>query len=277
MKKLTYLILCIGLMISCKSHDVKVMTYNIRLNTPNDGENAWPNRSGFLTAQILESKASIIGVQEALPDQIQDMQRLMPDFAYIGIGRDANSSGEYSAIFYRNNQYEVANANTFWLSKTPSVVSKDWDAAYPRICTYGLFTHKKSGDKFWVFNTHFDHVGATSRIESAKVILGKIQEVNTNNLPVIFMGDLNVEPDDAVIKVLEQQLIDTMMTVDGPLGPTATFNGFNASQESTRRIDYIFISKDIEQNVKAYKVLKDVRNDRYPSDHFPVWVQLKLN
>jgi len=170
----------------------------------------------------------------------------------------------------------VTNSNTFWLSKTPTVVSKNWDAALPRICTYGLFTHKNSGKKFWVFNTHFDHVGSTSRVESAKLILNKIQEVNTDNLPVIVTGDLNVEQDNPVIKVLEDQLIDAIKATDKVLGPTATFNGFNMSQDPSRRIDYIFVSKDIEQNVQLYKVLKDVSDDRYPSDHFPVLVRLRL-
>lgn len=277
MKKFSFVLLLAFLSIGCSSDYVKVMTYNIRLNTPNDGENSWIHRSNFLTDQIRNTNASIVGVQEALPGQMKDIKRLMPKYDYIGIGRDFNSTGEYSAIFFRKDLYTVANANTFWLSNSPKKVSKDWDAALPRICTYGLFTHKSSGIKIWVFNTHFDHVGAISRIESAKLIMEKIKEVNKNNFPVILMGDLNVEPDNAVLSILELDMKDAFKLTQDISGPIATFNGFDTSKEPNRRIDYILVSKNIESNITKYKVLEELKDGRYPSDHFPVVIELKLN
>jgi len=133
---------------------LKAMTYNIRLDIASDEENAWPNRKDFLSSQILFLSPDVFGVQEARPNQIEDLNAALQDYKFIGEGRDGNGEGEFSAIYYNSNNLKVENQHTFWLSDSPTIVSTGWDAAYPRVCTYGLFSSNKTGKKFWVFRPH---------------------------------------------------------------------------------------------------------------------------
>ena len=143
---------------------VKVMSYNIKYANETDGENSWSLRKDFLTNQIRFYQPDIFGVQEAVFLQMEHFSENLPSYKYVGVGReDGKTKGEYSAIFYDSNQYNVLDENTFWLSQTPEKVSVGWDAAMERISTYALFEAKDSGEKFWVFNTHFDHVGEQAR------------------------------------------------------------------------------------------------------------------
>lgn len=275
-KNLLLLVALIALS-SCKSKDVSIMTYNIRMNTPNDKENAWPERVDFLTTQVSYYAPDIMGVQEALPGQIENLNSKLENYSFIGKGRDANSTGEYSAIYYNHNKYKVENQNTFWLSETPTILSKSWDAALPRICTYGLFTNLKTGLQLWVFNTHLDHVGAVSRVESVKLIMQKIEEVNEKKIPVVFMGDLNVEPSSDVISQAKKSLEDTYEVANLTYGSVGTFNGFNYNKSADRRIDYIMVSKMPTLIVEKYAVFNESKDLRFPSDHFPVLVNLSFH
>jgi endonuclease/exonuclease/phosphatase family metal-dependent hydrolase len=151
------------LVTSCKSQQMNVMSYNIRLDIASDGENAWPNRKFFLSSQVPFLEPDILGVQEARPNQVTDLKNVLIDYKFIGKGRDGRQEGEHAGIFYNAEKVELAEAHTFWLSETPEAVSKGWDAAYPRVCTYGLFTLKESKQKVWVFNSHLDHVGAEAQ------------------------------------------------------------------------------------------------------------------
>ncbi|MDP5230580.1 MAG: endonuclease/exonuclease/phosphatase, partial [Cellulophaga sp.] len=135
---------------NCKSQQMKVMTYNLRLDIASDGENAWEYRKEFLGSQVLFLAPDIMGVQEARPNQVADLKNTLPDYKFIGKGRDGGQEGEHAGIFYNSKKLEVTEVNTFWLSETPETVSKGWDAAYPRVCTYGLFTLKESKQKIWV-------------------------------------------------------------------------------------------------------------------------------
>lgn len=258
------------------AQETSVMTYNIRLNIASDGENAWPNRKEFLTDQIKFYGPDIFGVQEALPDQMADIQEALPDYQFIGQGRDGENKGEYSAIFYNTNVYKVERDSTFWLSPTPEKVSKGWDAAYPRICTYGLFTHLETLEKFWVFNTHFDHVGQQARVNSGKLIWEHINNLNTDFDRTVLMGDLNVEPDNEVIAQLKKTMDDSKDKAGLVFGNGGTFTGFEFNAENPRRIDYIFVSRSDDWEVLKYAVLVDSKDNRYPSDHFPVFVQIEL-
>ncbi|XMO88117.1 endonuclease/exonuclease/phosphatase family protein [Algibacter sp. AS12] len=265
-----------GCKTAIKSQNLSVMTYNIRLDVASDGENAWKNRSQFLSSQILFYSPDILGVQEARPNQMADLKSALIDYKAFGIGRDGGEKGEFSAIFYNPKKIKVEQQNTFWLSETPNKVSKGWDAAYPRICTYGLFTTLSNNQKIWVFNTHLDHKGAEAQKQGMQLILNKIEELNSKNYPVIIMGDFNVEPNSDLIKDLKQTMNDSKNIAKLTFGSNGTFNGFKFEEPVTRRIDYIMTSKTTRIQVEKHGVLSSNINLKYPSDHFPVFVQLSL-
>lgn len=275
MKYLFYVI-TIFMMMDLNAQDLSVMTYNIKLDYPKEGENSWTNRKPFLINQIKFYEPDVLGVQEAMPNQMKEMDSLLEDYSYVGVGRDdGKDSGEYSAIFYKKDNLKVLESSTFWLSETPQKVSMGWDAVCNRVCTYALFKNKRTKQKFWVFNTHFDHVGEIARKASAILLIQKIKELNTKNLPVILMGDFNLEPESENIKYITTHLKDSKeVSLSKPFGPSGTFNGFNFHEPVTRRIDYIFVSSKIKVNTHA--VLSDNWDCKYPSDHLPVYVKLQF-
>ncbi|MFD1161415.1 MULTISPECIES: endonuclease/exonuclease/phosphatase family protein [Hwangdonia] len=283
MKHYTLLVLVLVMsFLSCKNEkqqenqSLNVMTYNIRLDVASDGENAWANRKGFLSSQVLFYSPDILGVQEARPNQMTDLKEALKDYKTIGIGRDGDNKGEFSAIFYNAKKLKVEEENTFWLSETPSEISMGWDAAYPRICTYGLFTVLENNQKIWVFNTHLDHVGKGAQLQGMQLILKKIETLNTDDFPVIVMGDFNVEPQSELIANLKQTLNDSKDKAKLVFGSNGTFNGFKFNEPVTRRIDYIMLSKSTKIEVEKYGVLSSSIDLKYPSDHFPVFVELTL-
>lgn len=250
------------------------MTYNIRLDVASDRENAWPLRKDFFASQIQFYEPDIFGIQEAMPNQVIDLEQLISQYNQVGIGRDGLGKGEASSIFYKKDGFKVLDTNTFWLSETPDIISKGWDAALNRVCTYALFNELINNRLFWVFNTHLDHQGEQSRLKAIELILSKIKQINTQNLPVIFMGDFNLEPTDKAIKTIKNVMDDARdITIQKPFGPIGTFNNFEFHKPVTKRIDYIFISKKSKLEVKKYAVLSDSKDLKYPSDHFPVYVE----
>jgi endonuclease/exonuclease/phosphatase family metal-dependent hydrolase len=257
------------------SQEVEVMSYNIKFANETDGENSWSKRKDHITNQLKFYEPDIFGVQEALVSQLNHFQSEIDAYKYVGVGRDdGKEAGEFSAIFYDSDQFEVLEENTFWLSERPEEISVGWDAAMERVCTYAQFKEKNSGKIFWVFNTHFDHVGEKARENSAKLIWEKISSVNKENLPVILMGDLNLEPKTNAIQFLAKKMNDAKAIAELDFGPEGTFNGYNFKEPVNRRIDYIFTSDDIK--VKKYAVLSDSKDLKYPSDHFPVFVELRF-
>ena len=276
MKKLI-VILMFSLGINLYSQQFNIITYNIRFNNPEDGENAWPNRKENVCQLLHFHDAAIFGMQEALVDQVKDVASQFEGYSWIGVGRDdGKEKGEYSPIFYSEKLFKVENKGWFWLSETPDKPSMGWDAACIRICTWAIFTHKESGRKFIVFNTHFDHKGDTARLNSVDLIISKIKELNPDNLPLIFMGDLNLTPDKEPIVKLKNYLHDSKnMSEEPPYGPEGTFNGFDFLSGLPNRIDYIFVNDKIE--VKKYVVLTDSKDKHYFSDHLPVFVKMNLD
>ncbi|MFM2214607.1 MAG: hypothetical protein RL427_1870 [Bacteroidota bacterium] len=257
---------------------LKAMTYNLRLDLDSDGENSWTNRKGFLESQIQFYEPDLFGVQEAKPNQVLDLATALPQYAYVGIGREGVGKGESSNIYYKKEAFKLLQENTFWLSETPNEVSKGWDAACHRVCTYALLQNKKNKQQFWVFNTHLDHIGQLARTNGLKLILSKINSLNTQKLPVLLMGDFNSEPTEERIIELKKQMIDTReVSLDKPFGPSGTFNGFKFGEPVKTLIDYIFISKDRPFKVKKYAVLSDSKDLKYPSDHLPVYVEFIYN
>ena len=252
-----------------------VMSYNIRLDVASDSANAWPYRREFLVSQVLFHAPDILGTQEVLPSQLEYLDRHLTPYAYLGEGREGDGQGEYSALFYNRHKYAVAHSGTLWLSPTPDeVASVGWDAALPRVCTYGQFRDRATDRMFWVFNTHFDHRGERARVESARLITHMIDSLNRGGLPVVLLGDLNLTPESDPIAVLTDSLQDAYTVASTRLGPAGTFTGFDYSMPAERRIDYIMVSPGVE--VSRFATLTDAVDGRYPSDHFPVLATLHL-
>jgi endonuclease/exonuclease/phosphatase family metal-dependent hydrolase len=254
----------------------RAMTYNIRFDNPNDGDNRWDNRKAELVGLIQSYTPNFLGVQEAMFHQLQYIQDNLTNYTYIGVGRDdGKQKGEFSAIFYDSTKYNLLTSSTFWLSEYSDFVSVGWDASMERICTFGLFEHQVSGQKIWVFNTHFDHIGKVARQESAKLILEKIKTTNTENYPLILMGDFNALPNDKPIKILSKQMADAFKSSPKiTYKNIGTFNGFKIDEAVTKRIDYIFTKKI---TVISYQNIEDKRqNNLQISDHFPVLIEFEV-
>ena len=258
-----------------KNQPINVMSYNIRLNTNSDGVNAWPNRKDNVKALVKFYDTDILCVQEALPEQFDALSE-NTDFDVVGVGRDdGKRKGEFSAIYFNKNRFIKKDGGTFWLSLTPDVPSKGWDAALNRICSWVRLYDKLNKKEFLVFNTHYDHVGVQARIESAKLIKQKIQEI-APKLPVVFTGDLNVTPETEAIATIKSFLTDTKeISIEAPYGPTGTFNAFKWDSPLKDKIDYIFVNKAFK--VQKFAVLSDSKDQRYYSDHLPVFVKLFFN
>lgn len=258
------------------SQNLTVMSFNIRLNVESDKDNAWPKRKQDVADLLTYYHPDYFGVQEALPEQMKDIKTGLKNYDYIGVGRDdGKEKGEFSAIFYDTNKLEVVKSGTFWLSETPEKPSKGWDAALNRICTYAVFKDKKSKKEFLAMNLHFDHVGNVARVKSSELILKKIKELNPKNLPVALSGDFNLTDDSEPIKILSQNMKDTFYHSETKhYGPVGTFTGFNVNEVPKDRIDYIFTQGF---KIRSHRHINDRReNLLYPSDHFPVIVNLSL-
>lgn len=253
-----------------------IATYNIRYDNPKDTMNAWQIRKNIIAELLIFNEADIIGIQEGLLHQVEALDSLLPDHAYIGVGRDDGAKkGEFSAIFYNKNLFKILDSNTFWLSPTPKTPSRGWDAALPRICTWAALKAKKSNDIIFVFNTHFDHIGQAARKHSATLILNKIKEIAENN-PVILMGDFNSDPQTEVYEALQGTLDDAFAITTTPhFGPTASFNDFSFFKIPQKRIDYIFVNSFF--TVLRHAILNNHYGLKYPSDHFPVVTAVKFS
>lgn len=255
---------------------LELITYNIRMNTPGDGEHAWPYRKGDVAALFRFHRASVFCVQEALPGQMDDLQEAFPGFSYEGVGRDdGKREGEFSAVFYDHSRFEKVDGGTFWLSETPGQCSFGWDAACRRVCSWVRLKERDSGRVFFVFNTHFDHVGEVARKESAGLILRRIGEISGWKDPVVLCGDFNLVPDSAPIGVILEKMRDAFRTaLQPPYGSVATFHGFTYDDPPKDRIDYVFVSEGID--VLRYGALTDSRDRSFFSDHLPVLVTLEF-
>ena len=252
-----------------------VMSYNIRLNTPGDSINAWPNRIEKVTGLIRFHQADIFGVQEALPEQVEALKAAFPDFESLGVGRDDGiSSGEHMSVFFRQSRFEKLDGGTLWLSEDPTKPGFGWDAAHNRTCTWLKLRDKNTSQEFMFFNTHFDHRGKIARVESSKLILKFMKELNTGNLPFILTGDFNATKDSEPIQTIMAELKDSREVSEStPYGPEGTSGGFLVKEKS-RIIDYIFINDKVK--VLRHGHLSDSYGIYYPSDHLPVLADVVL-
>lgn len=253
---------------------VELISYNIRLNTSGDGEHAWPYRKADVAALFRFHRADIFCVQEALPDQIDDLETAFPDFSYEGIGRDdGKRAGEFSAVFYSKERFRKLEGGTFWLSETPDQCSFGWDAACRRVCSWVRLEDTKTGEGLYVFNTHFDHKGEEARRESANLILERIRQIAGDKGAVVLCGDFNLPPDSEPISLIRNKLQDAfLVSKQPPYGSVATYHGFTYDDPPKERIDYVFVSDQVE--VLRYGGLTDSRNRTFFSDHLPVLVTL---
>lgn len=259
--------------------ELKVMSYNIRLDVASDGENRWEMRKDKVAGLLNYYEADFIGAQEVLHHQLTYLLENMHKYNHIGVARDdGKMAGEYSCIFYKKDLYHIVQEGTFWLSPTPEIPSKGWDAALNRVCTFGLFSHKKNKQLIWVLNTHFDHIGKTARLESAKLIIEKINTLNKGkNYPVILIGDFNSTPEEPPAQfILSQMKNSREVSIENPYGPAVTWNGFQFDKTPERVIDYIFINKTKKLKVRKFATLTDSYQKKYPSDHFPILATLDL-
>jgi endonuclease/exonuclease/phosphatase family metal-dependent hydrolase len=259
---------------------VRVMSFNIRYDEPRDGVNAWSQRKTKVADVIRFHKADVIGVQEALLTQLRDLETMLPNMAWCGAGRtDGKEGGEYSAILYRKSRFKLQDCKTFWLSPTPDVAgSKGWDAAYPRVVTWAKFRDNVTKKTFIHFNTHFDHVGQTARVESSKLILKRIDE-NAGNLPFVLTGDFNVVESNEAYKTMvggagRIRIRDARyVSVNPHFGGDSTWTAFK-NIEPGRKIDYVFVPARVR--VVEHGILADQWNGLWASDHLPVLAEIEI-
>ena len=276
MKTISCIVCCCWCLIfSGFAQQMNVATYNIRMDTPADSGNRWNDRYTHLAQLVQFHKFDLFGTQEGFKHQLDDLKSSLPGFSYIGVGReDGKEKGEYAAIFFDSTKFEVIDQGTFWLSENTQTPNIGWDAVLPRICTWGLFQDQRSGFRFFLFNTHFDHVGTEARQESARLIVQQAKERGSDT-PLIITGDFNVDQNSDSYRVLQTGGVVQDAYELSPLkyAPNGTFNGFDITQMNESRIDHIFLSPPFE--VLRYGILTDSYLGKLPSDHFPVMAEIR--
>lgn len=277
MKKLLIVIFaCIscGLYAQKEAISLNIATFNLRMDTPNDGPNAWEHRKEMVKSLVLYHEFDVFGTQEGFKHQLAGILET-GKYAYVGVGRDDGAdAGEHSAIIYDKGRFKVLDKGNFWYSETPDVPGKGWDAeCCNRVCSWAKFKDSASGKEFYFFNSHYDHQGKVARKESSKLLLEKMKAI-AGKVTFFCTGDFNAAPEDEPIQIIYNDglLIDSRkVSKQPPYGPEGTFNSFKLDAPMKKRIDYIFVSKDV--TVNKYAVLTDYQYGRLPSDHFPVVIQ----
>lgn len=275
----SFLLIAFTLSLNAQNNSVSIMSFNMRYDNANDGINRWDNRREWITDYLNFTTPDIIGTQELLHHQLQWLDNSLPKYKYVGVGRDdGKEDGEYAAILYNKNLYDLLESNTFWLSATPDKVgSRGWDAACNRVVTWAHLSSKKTEHTFYVFNVHFDHRGEVARQKSVELILEKLPEI-TQGKTAFLLGDFNANCETAVYTQLEgsDYLQDTRLIAKKYYGPSWTFNGFGSSERDNNRIDHIFVSEGGEVKVQKHIIAAERRQDQFISDHYPVMVQVKF-
>ncbi|WP_447756024.1 endonuclease/exonuclease/phosphatase family protein [Sphingopyxis fribergensis] len=256
------------------------MTYNIRLDLASDGENAWSHRRSALTGLVAYYAPDLVGMQEVLLHQKQDVEADLPAYQFVGAARDdGKDKGEFSPLGFRRDRFALLASGTFWLSPTPQVPGKGWDAAYPRVASWARLKDKASLRMLLVVNTHFDHVGRTAQLESAKQIRRWIGDNRKTGETVVLMGDFNSPADSPAHAAIVDDapdlvaLHDTLAISRTPhFGPLGTFTGFRIEQAEPSPIDHIFVGDGA--SVLRHATLTQQTGGKLPSDHYPVLADL---
>lgn len=255
--------------------DVTVMSFNIRYGTARDGDNAWAHRRGLLLKTIATQDPDILGLQEALRFQLDEIGAAFPVYAELGVGRDDGAAaGEYAAVLVRRDRFAVEASGTFWLSDTPEVAgSTSWGNRITRVCTWAVLTDRSTDRRFAVFVTHLDHESQPSRERGTTLILERIGAVAAG-LPVLVLGDFNVGEDNAALAPLRAAgFVDTYRAVDADPAGDGTFSRFQGDSTGAK-IDYIWARGG--WTVQGADILRRRAGARDPSDHFPVTARLRL-
>lgn len=278
MKKLLLILTIIFLIqnIFSQTDNIKVMTYNIRCGYCEDSSdvNNWSNRKYLVAYMIKTHSPDLIGLQEAEMFQVKELIEMLDEYDWYGVSReDGKEGGESTAILFRKNRFTVEEKKTLWLSETPELVSKGWDAMYKRTVTIIKLKDLMSSIEFYYFNTHFDHIGEVARTESSKMIVNAIGKFSTE-YPVILSGDFNYRSTSDGYKIITNKIFDTQSISKNESGGNITFNGFGKDIQSDNKIDFIFVNDKVE--VLNHTIDTTTFNGLYPSDHYPVISEVKL-
>jgi endonuclease/exonuclease/phosphatase family metal-dependent hydrolase len=251
-----------------------VMTFNIRYGTANDGDNRWERRREQQFELIKAEQPDVIGLQEALHAQIDEILAAVPGYAMVGVGRsDGGQAGEYAALLYKRARLTVRMTDTFWLSDSPRLVaSKTWGNTIERICTWARFDDK-TGPSFYIYNVHLDHQSQPSRERSVELVLKTIA-AREPAAPVIVTGDFNAGEANPATKAMATRFADSFRMLHPQASEVGTFTGFELGKTQGEKIDYIFVEPGTP--VTRAEILRAARDGRYPSDHFPVVAELRL-
>jgi len=254
---------------------VTVMSFNIRYGTAKDGEDEWSRRKAMLFDLVREQDADIVGLQEALDFQIDEITTAVPVYATIGVGRDdGRARGEFAAILFRKSRFRVAEAGTFWLSDTPTVPgSKHWGNKITRICTWARLVDR-DGRAFYAYNVHLDHQSQPSRERSTQLLRERVDARPVGTDPVIVTGDFNVAENNPALATLRGPLVDTFRILHAEEQTVGTFTGFKFGNTTGEKIDYILVEPATE--VMQADIVRFSKDHRYPSDHFPVVARVRF-
>ncbi len=268
--------LLFAVLTTVNAQSFNVATFNIRYDNPRDSGNLWVNRAPIVTNLIRFHDFDVFGVQEGLKNQIDDMSAALPEYARYGKGRDdGKEAGEHSVIYYKKDKFKLLKSGDFWLSATPNVPGKGWDATCcNRICSWVYLENTDSKKKFYLFNVHFDHQGVIARKESGKLMVQKIKEI-AGNEAVLLTGDLNGVRESEWYQTIANSGIvkDAYLDVKFPYHNNSSSNGFRTPR-GMGVIDHIFMSKQF--SATRWGILTDTYFGKYPSDHFPVMATVKL-
>jgi endonuclease/exonuclease/phosphatase family metal-dependent hydrolase len=271
--------------------ELRIMSFNIRYGSANDGQNHWKNRKEMVSDVIRNHPSDVVGLQEALRSQMDSIREDLPVYGEIGVAReDGNNEGEYSSILYRTDRFGVGESGTFWFSDTPEVAgSNTWGNACVRICSWARLIETKTGKAFYIYNLHLDHVSQPSREKSAVLLAERIKNRRYKD-PFVVTGDFNAGENNPVITYLKGQIavegpggskaktpirmVDTFRVLHPNVKDVRTAHGFRGTRQGNK-IDYVFVPPGTK--VLEAQILYDSVDGRYPSDHFPVMARLQFS
>lgn len=271
--RILFFVVLLAITHSIEAQELKIISFNIRYNSWNniDSENGWPYRRAAVVKMIKKEKPAAIGLQEALIDQLQYLDSCLPGYRRIGVGRDdGKEEGEFMAIYYDTSRLELTGGDLWWLSETPEVPSKGWDAACYRTVTEACFRDRRSGKTFVYFNTHLDHVGKTARAEGAKFIASVIKG-GCYDIPVIVGGDMNSTIEDTIFNAFYNVDLKPARNLTRRTSFVDTYNAYG--KEKSSLIDHFFVSR---VKVKCFRTLNGDYGVPYISDHYPIEMVIKL-
>ena len=282
MKELLLVLILFPLQSFVSAFEIDALSFNIRFDTSKDGENAWPNRKEMVGQWVKSESPDVIGLQEALRHQIDDIKKVATSYSEYGVGRDdGKSRGEHCTILYLKKRFSLdkSDCGTFWFSDTPEkIASKSWGNEIPRICTWGRFIEKKTDKGFYVYNVHYDHRSQPSRLGASELIIQRISKRKRSNDPIILMGDFNASENNPAIKIFKDEplnLVDTFRVVKPDEKMVKTFHGFRGGSFSGGKIDHVFMLPKMGK-VSSAEIVRFNKDKRYLSDHYPVRAKLSF-